>query len=356
MGEQYIHEIFLNKGEKMQVNYQGLKDDLSPVFDNHRNIMLESIEGSILGFAVGDALGVPAEFMDREQLKRDPVICMRDGGAHGQLAGTWSDDTSMTLCLMDSIHEKGIDYTDQMSRFSDWLWYAENTARGEVFDVGGTTKRAIFKFVTGTPPLECGETADFSCGNGSLMRILPIAFYIVGQYGNAELDDKVAEIIHNVSKCTHAHPRCQMACGIYSSIVFQLCNGNNLIKAVEFGVLSALSFYKNNPAFTEVYHEFKSLKNINLWEENQISSSGYVVHTLQASLWCLLTTSCYEDCVLKAIRLGGDTDTTAAVAGGLAGLCYGVQSIPENWLRGLAKYNELKNKCNRFAHSCLKNI
>lgn len=336
------------------MNYQGSKDELPPVFDNHRNTLPESIEGSILGFAVGDALGVPAEFMDREQLQRNPVTGMQSGGTHGQPAGTWSDDTSMTLCLMDSIREKGIDYTDQMTRFSDWLWYAENTARGETFDVGGTTKHAVFKFVRGTPPLECGETAEFSCGNGSLMRILPIAFYLVGQYGNAELDDRAAEIIHNASKCTHAHPRCQMACGIYSSVVFQFCSGNSLKKSVESGVLSALSFYKDKPAFAEVYHEFESLKKIHLWKEDQISSSGYVIHTLQASLWCLLTTSCYEDCVLKAINLGEDTDTTAAVAGGLAGLCYGVRSIPENWLHELAKYNELKSKCNQFARSCLK--
>ena len=337
----------------MQANYQGSKDDFLSVSDYHRNKLSEDIEGSILGFAVGDALGVPAEFMSREQLKGDPVVDMRSGGAHNQQAGTWSDDTSMTLCLMDSIREKGIDYSDQMSRFSSWLCHAENTARGEVFDVGGTTKRAIFKYVDGTTPLECGETTDFSCGNGSLMRILPIAFYIAGQYGNTELDDKAAEIIHNTSKCTHAHPRCQMACGIYCSVVFQLCNENDLMKAVGSGVLSALSYYKNKPAFAEAYRDFESLIHLRLCREDQIRGSGYVVHTLQASLWCLLTTSCYKGCVLKAIRLGEDTDTTAAIAGGLAGLWYGVESIPKKWITELAKHNELREKCKQFSYSCL---
>ena len=339
----------------MRINNPELKKDAPLAFHSHRN-MLESIEGAILGFAVGDALGVPAEFMSRERLQHDPVVDMQGGGVHNQPAGTWSDDTSMTLCLMDSIMEKGIHYGDQMSRFSDWLWNATNTAHGEVFDVGGTTKRAILKFAKGASPLECGETADFSCGNGSLMRILPMAFYIVGQYGNTELDDRAAEMIHNTSKCTHAHLRCQMACGIYSSVVFQLCFGDDLIKSVESGILSALSYYKNKSAFAGVYHECESLADIGLWEESHIRGSGYVLHTLQASLWCLLTTFCYAECVLKAVRLGEDTDTTAAVAGGLAGLWYGVQSIPESWLYKLAKHNELKVKCNQFAHSCSKSI
>lgn len=142
------------------------------------------VGGAILGFVVGDALGVPAEFMSREELAADPVAGMRSGGAHGQRAGTWSDDSSMTLCAMDSIIESGIDYTDLMQRFSSWLWNGINTAYGEVFDVGGTTKTAIFRFNKKVHPLECGEKQDYCCGNGSLMRIIPAVLYIVAQYGN----------------------------------------------------------------------------------------------------------------------------------------------------------------------------
>ena len=104
----------------------------------------QHIEGAILGSVVGDALGVPGEFMSREELREKPITDMIGGGAHEQLPGTWSDDTSMTLCTIDSIIEKGIDYDDQMYRFADWLWSASNTARDEVFDVGGATKHAIF--------------------------------------------------------------------------------------------------------------------------------------------------------------------------------------------------------------------
>ena len=269
-----------------------------------------------------------------------------------QPAGTWSDDTSMTLCMMDSLTERGIDYTDQMRRFSDWLWSGKNTARGEVFDVGGATKSAIFKFVKGTPALQCGETAENTCGNGSLMRILPVALFLVWQYKNRELDDRAAEIIHNVSKCTHAHLRCQMACGIYCSIVFQLSTGTELSEAVREGICSALAYYRGRSEFTGVYQDFASLGAVKEWSEEQISSTGYVLHTLQASLWCLLTTSSYAECVVKAANLGRDTDTTAAVAGGLAVIWYGAEEIPSKWAEQTAQCEEIKARCRRFFKAC----
>lgn len=312
----------------------------------------ELVKGSVLGFVVGDALGVPAEFMDREELTQNPILGMRDGGAHGQPVGTWSDDTSMTLCTIDSLVEKGIDYDDLMQRFSDWLWNASNTAHNEVFDVGGTTKAAIFKFIKKVPPLECGEKQEYCCGNGSLMRILPTALYLVGRYGNTSLDEKAAEIIHNTSICTHAHPRCQMACGIYCSVVFHMCCGGNLHETVEAGILSALDFYREKAAFSEVYHEFTSLPSIAEWGLEKVSGSGYVLHTLQASLWCLLTTEKYTDCVLKATNLGEDTDTTAAVAGGLAGLWYGEGAVPKDWTAVTAKYDEIRKRCEGFGDIC----
>ena len=313
---------------------------------------LKLTEGAILGFTVGDALGVPAEFMSRESLAEKPVIGMRSGGVHGQRAGTWSDDTSMTLCTMDSIIAHGIDYTDLMQRFTSWLWNGSNTARNEVFDVGVTTRTAISRFNEKTPPLECGETQDDCCGNGSLMRIIPTALYIIGQYGNTALDDRSTEIIHNTSICTHAHPRCQMACGIYCSVIFRMYRGGGLHEAVQNGICSALSYYKEKSEFAEVYHEFESLREIGNWPAEQICGSGFVLHTLQASLWCLLTTKDYAECVLKAVNLGRDADTTAAVTGGLAGLWYGENAIPKEWTEATVKYEKIKTLCGEFAAKC----
>ena len=306
------------------------------------------IRASVLGFVVGDALGVPVEFLSREELEQHPVTDMQGFGTHGQPTGTWSDDTSMTLCSMRSLAEKGVDYDDQMRRFENWLWKAEYTAHGEVFDVGGATRQAIFRFAKGTPALDSGEKAEYACGNGSLMRMLPTALYLFFRMGKTKLDDEAANVIHLSSACTHAHPRCKMACGIYADVLFHMLCGEPLQAAVEAGVEHALAFYKEKTEFAQVLPSFESLKNIRLWNESQISGSGYVLHTLQAALWCLLTTSGYRECVLKAVNLGEDTDTTAAVAGGLAGSWYGVEQIPDAWLRQLAKQDQISRLCDQF--------
>ena len=313
------------------------------------------VEGAILGSVVADALGVPGEFMSRDELAKKPITDMVGGGAHNQLPGTWSDDTSMVLCTMDSIIERGIDFEDLMQRFSDWLWNAANTAREEVFDVGGTTRRAICRFREKIPALDCGEISGYACGNGSLMRIIPTALYLVGQYGSRVLDDRAADILHNTSRCTHAHPRCQMACGIFCSVVFHLYGGENLRTATLAGIRSALAYYQQRPDFAAVYDDFADLDTIETWDEDQVMSTGYVIHTLQAALWCLLTTSGYAECVRKAVNLGEDTDTTAAVSGALAGLWYGAKQIPESWAEKTAKYQEIQAKTKRFCDACLEN-
>lgn len=313
----------------------------------------EFIEGAVLGFAVGDALGVPVEFSDREARRQDPVYEMRSGGAHSQPAGTWSDDTSMTLCMIHSIVEKGVDFEDQMSRFADWLQNAAYTANGDVFDIGRTTLHSIMNYLRGETALESGDASDAACGNGSLMRIMPLAFYLEGKYGNWQLDDRTAEIIHKASDVTHANRRCEMACGIYCSIIFQMCSGGNLSNAVMGGLLPALCYYRDNPAYKDLYSEFEHMRNIAALTEKDIKSGGYVIDTLTAAVWCLLTTKDYAECVIKAVNLGSDTDTTAAVAGALAGMWYGAKTIPVNWLDTLAKRNEIEALIKRFTYTCL---
>ena len=315
------------------------------------NGLRELMEGGILGSVVGDALGVPGEFLSREKLRAHPITNMRGGGVHGQLPGTWSDDTSMVLATADSLIHHGIDYEDQMRRFAEWLWEAKYTARDEVLDVGGATRSAIFRYGKGTPAQACGERSEFSCGNGSLMRILPTALYLVGLNDDVQLDDRTADSIHGTSMCTHAHLRCQMACGIYCAVVFRLCSKGALHSAVKEGIDAALAYYKGNQRFEAVYEDFESLRTVETWPEEQVESTGYVLHTLQAALWCLLTTEDYASCVLKAVNLGSDTDTTAAVAGGLAGLWYGEKMIPKAWRAATAKYDEIKAMCHALYES-----
>jgi len=313
------------------------------------NKLQEMTRAAILGFAVGDALGVPAEFMTRAQLDKRPVTGMLAGGAHGQPAGTWSDDTSMTLCTLVSLTEKGVDYRDLMHRFALWLWEAKYTARDKVFDAGGTCRSAIFNFVHGAVPPDCGETAGYCCGNGSLMRLLPAALYFRGK-GQGALTAETAAVIHDLSACTHGHPRCRLACGLYCAAAFALLDGTGKDALPEV-LKSALDFYRTLPEFAGVLHEFEPLPEMADRSRDSIRSSGYVVDTLEAALWCLLATDSYRDCVLKAVNLGEDTDTVAAVAGGLAGILYGEAAIPADWLAALCRRSQIEALCTRFAES-----
>lgn len=249
---------------------------------------MSKLKSAIYGLAVGDALGVPFEFRKRGTFRCEG---MTGYGTWNQEPGTWSDDTSMTLATVDSIKEKKcIDSVDMTKHFCDWLYRGKYTADGETFDVGTTTRLA----------LERGSGLDdyYANGNGSLMRILPLAF--------TEATD---EEIRAVSAITHAHKISTDACIEYVHLARKLIDGKSIRR-----------------------------DDIKKKRIDEIKSSGFVLHTLEASVWCLLNTSSYEEAVLAAVNLGEDTDTTAAVVGGLAGIVYGYDSIPGDWIA------ELKNK------------
>lgn len=307
--------------------------------------MKNNVLSGIMGLTVADALGVPVEFKSRRTLESDPVTSMQAYGTYNQPAGTWSDDTSMTLGLVDSL-AKGLNYGDIMKNFSEWLYEAEYTPHGEVFDVGIGTNKALDRFKAGVPALECGGALERDNGNGSLMRILPIYYYLKSIYGNGFLKNEESfEIIHNVSALTHAHKRSQIACGIYISIASELANTTDLDKAVKDGIYLATSYYQKRNEFVEELNKYNRLEDIADLPIEEIKSSGYVVDTLEAAVWCLLTTKSYQECVLKAVNLGEDTDTVAAVAGGLAGIYYGYESIPDEWLDVVVKREYVEELC-----------
>jgi len=318
--------------------------------------MGNNIIDGIMGLCVADALGVPVEFVDRKTLRNEPVVDMRSYGTHNQPRGTWSDDTSMTLCLLDSL-SSGLDYDDIMKKFLEWISQGAYTPHGEVFDVGISTRKALKRFLDGTLPLECGGITEQDNGNGSLMRILPILFYLQSIHGTEFKEmDEVFNVIHNTSSLTHAHKRSQIACGIYISIASKLIGDRSLNTAVRFGIYEAMEYYKKHPGFTEELQHFKRLeeKNFDKIPEKQIKSSGYVVDSLEAAVWCLLKTKSYRDCVLKAVNLGEDTDTVAAVAGGLAGLHYGYESIPKEWLAVIIKRDYIESLCIKLNSTLIK--
>ncbi len=313
--------------------------------------MDKKIKSMLYGFAVADALGVPVEFKSRKILQKNPVTSMQGFGTYNQPAGTWSDDTSMTLATMESISRlKKIDYADIMQNFSLWLEEGKFTPFGKVFDCGMTCRSAIFNFSTkifgkSKSALECGLRDEKSNGNGSLMRILPAVFYLYKIYGeNFSLD--AIQKIHEISCLTHAHRRSQIGCGIYSLIAVELLSGKNLQESFAKGLEKAKNFYADEPELQNYSRLFqKDFKNL---PENEIKSSGYVVHTLEAALWCLLNTDSYKNLALKAVNLGEDTDTVAAVAGGLAGIFYGLENIPSDWLETLQNKKYLEDIAEDF--------
>lgn len=293
----------------------------------------------MLGLIVGDALGVPVEFMSRTELMKNPVTGMREYGTHHQPRGTWSDDSSMALAELDSIRTVGtIDYTDMMERFSRWCMYGEYTPFGEVFDIGIATSRALMNYAKGIAPLESGGKTEWDNGNGSLMRILPVCLYLFERQKKVcTSENESIYIIHAVSALTHAHVRSQMACGIYYFLVKAILEEEgSLENRLQKGMDRAYQYYRQDLSNHRELENYKRLADLSEFKENPkegIKSSGYVVDTLEAAVWCLLHSHSYKETVLMAVNLGEDTDTIGAVAGGLAGLYYKEEGIPQEWIQ-----------------------
>ena len=294
------------------------------------------IIGGLLGLCIGDALGLPVEFKPRSALKATPVTDMIGYGTHNQPPGTWSDDSSLTFCLAESLCN-GLNLQDIAAKFIKWLYEGYWTPYGKVFDVGNTTRIAIARLKEGVNPLEAGPDDEFSNSNGSLMRILPLAFYLE----KSDIEQQF-EITHQVSCLTHRHLRSQIACGIYIQVAINLFKGNTPEEAYESMKCTVSDYYSKWPYITELHH-FKRIieSDISRLPENAIKSSSYVVDTLEASLWCLLNSNSYADTVLTAVNLGGDTDTLGAVAGGLAGIYYGYDGLPQKWVARIARAKDI---------------
>ena len=308
----------------------------------------DAVKNGILGLVVGDALGVPVEFCSREELERDPVKGMRAYGTHHQPAGTWSDDSSMALCLLESL-TKGVNYTDMMTRFRRWADEGYMTPYGKVFDMGIATQQALARFAHSTPPLECGGSGEYDNGNGSLMRILPMVLYLHRTMGpDFSRMPEAYQIIHNASALTHAHPISLIACGLYCAAVNELLCGK---PSVWDGIKAAKEFYRNQTEFVPYLDIFQRIEPdiLPALPKSEIKSGGYVVHTLEAALWCLERHDSFRACLLEAVNLGEDTDTVGAVTGGLAGLKYG--DIPEDWLSVIARREEIEGLCGAFSQS-----
>ena len=292
---------------------------------------LDRYLGALLGLAVGDAVGTTVEFKSRGAFP--PVTDMVGGGPFGLKPGQWTDDTSMALCLATSLLERnGFDARDQMERYCRWLDQGYLSSTGRCFDIGITVRDALQQFKQTGEPF-AGSTHPRKAGNGSIMRLAPVVMFF---HRNREAALHYAALS---SMTTHATTECVDACRLMASMLLRGFEG-----ASKEEVLLGDGSFIGAPRIEAIARGDWREK-----PEQQISGSGYVVQSLEAAAWSVWATDSFEAAILRAVNLGDDADTTAAVAGQIAGAVYGKQGIPASWLGRLALRDLIEGLAVRLA-------
>ncbi len=274
--------------------------------------------GALLGLAVGDALGTTLEFSRRDSLPRN--VDLVGGGPFHLSPGCWTDDTSMALCLADSLIAcRAFDGRDVMERFLRWFHDGENSPTGRCFDIGNATRAALQRYASSGDPI-AGDTRPDTAGNGSLMRLAPAVLFAGGEPSLA------GELARRQSVLTHGAPEAVEACAYFAQLLSEAITGASCES-----VLRQRPWASSGGRITEIAEgSWRGLS------REEISSSGYVVDTLEAALWCVGRHASFEEAVIEAANLGDDADTVGAVTGQLAGALYGSSAIPQRWLEKLA--------------------
>ena len=277
--------------------------------------------GCMYGLAIGDALGAAVEF--RHPGEFEPVTTYRGFGPHGLDAGEWTDDTSMALALADSIGQKYWDTKDQLERYLNWFQNGEYSVNGLCFDIGNTTRHALYEFEANGTLIADDDAAN--SGNGSIMRLAPVPIKYHHHYDTGV--NHIVKFLAESSSTTHASNQCISACVCLGLILMKLINGSVKSEALDFEI-DSLNGY--DPLIKNVL--------LGSYQSGQdIKGSGWVVKSLEAALWAFYTSESFEECVLKAVNLGDDSDTTGAVAGQLAGAYWGMEGMPQHLIDGLAR-------------------
>jgi ADP-ribosyl-[dinitrogen reductase] hydrolase len=284
---------------------------------------LDRYRGCLLGLACGDAVGTSVEFSPRGTFA--PVTDMAGGGPFGLVPGEWTDDTSMALCLDTSlVHCRGTNLDDQMGRYVNWWQWGYLSSTGECVDIGMTVRAALNRFLTTKDPV-AGDTDPRTAGNGSLMRLAPVAMWFAPDLAAVRANARAS------STTTHGAPEALDCCELYAELLTRALAGtprDALLRAPTPAGASA-----RVRGIAEGQYLEKTIE--------QISGSGYCVESLEAALWCFATTDSFEAAVLAAANLGNDADTTAAIVGQIAGAHYGISGIPPDWLVRLAMRDEI---------------
>ncbi|WP_241300803.1 ADP-ribosylglycohydrolase family protein [Burkholderia stabilis] len=288
---------------------------------------LSRLRGGLLGLLVGDALGVPYEFHDAASIPPPAAIDMTpphgfERAHDGVPPGTWSDDGAQALALLDALlHDRDLNLDTFAGNLQDWFHRGAFTPDGRVFDVGLQTQRAFHALAAGKAPAVAGPDGERDNGNGSLMRCFPVVMVAASR-------DEAIRLACKQSVVTHGHVRSQLCCALYCLTALGIVEGQSAPDAVRAAEDDLLARYERTNDEIE-------LKVVLDGRFDAPQGSGYVVDSFWSSIHCLLSTGSYEDCVKRAIALGNDTDTTAAIAGSLAGALYGEPALPERWIATL---------------------
>lgn len=280
--------------------------------------------GCLLGLACGDAVGTTVEFQPRDSFT--PVTDMVGGGPFSLKPGQWTDDTSMALCLAESLLQKrGFDAADQMGRYLNWWHWGYLSSTGDCFDIGFTVRGALERYQSHGDPF-AGDTAPDTAGNGSLMRLAPVVLFF---YPDRK---RIRDFAALSSRTTHGAMEAVECCQVLAEVI-----GNALTGASKADVLHVASEQLTEAkviALAKGAYQAKA--------RSEVSGTGYSVASLEAALWCFHQTDSFTDAVLAATNLGDDADTTAAIVGQVAGAFYGVQAIPSHWLQKLWMRQEIE--------------
>lgn len=289
---------------------------------------------ALWGFIIGDAYGVPMEFMERDTFNVHDMIGY---GCWDVPAGTWSDDSAMTLITIEHLIAD-TSLADLKKAFCDWAYRGYWTYNDEPsFDVGLTISEVLNRWEK-NGPFEQAKNDVNSNGNGALMRILPIALYSYKR----SIEERY---VNDYATLTHGHIRSTLCCMHYTYVVHHLLDGLSMAQSLEQANQQLLPFFKDYP--NEKPH-FERIYSIQQLTRDEINSNGYVIHTLEAVYWSMLNSSSYYDTIFNAVHLGSDTDTVAAIAGGLAGIYYDELNIPEDWMELIPKREAINTLLDRF--------
>lgn len=293
--------------------------------------MQDKFEGALVGLAVGDAVGTTLEFKPRGTFI--PITDMEGGGPFRLNVGEWTDDTSMALCLANSLlSKKGFDPEDQMNRYCNWWRVGYMSSTGDCFDIGGTVMNALDKFIEHSDPFS-GSIDEDTAGNGSLMRLAPIPIFYAS---NREQAIKYAG---ESSRTTHGAAECIDSCRLFTNLIIEA-----------YSVTSKDAIFEQN-AYQPYAPKVISIANREFLSKSyeELTGSGYVIESLESALWCFINSDSFEEAILLSANIGNDADTTAAICGQIAGAYYGFSGIPEKWSSAIVMTNEIKQWANDLA-------